>query len=361
EPVSSQTVSVLDAIASSGSEVPAYDAVTGALALDNDERPNGQISGHLELNFSAANGQPTVSLAAPALQWQTPLQLSADFTFRLLADGPLTLWRSDTGSEAVSFGLASGGRSFTLLSNASGGSEGSLDPTKALDDSALGWQSTEGKAVGSRAVIQGLPLAGTSWRPTATQEGQALKLLDLRVAGNQITANFAGGVSAVFAPQATGSAPTSTPIRPSVNVTRLGGYDNAVGFYLLDAITGEVDGRAPGDRGYLPAALARSEASGLLITPDQMPAYGGSVRFDDLPLDPNSNYGVLMLVKGERNRIFSSFAEANPGQKAQIISLASSADTVVLGFEDQRAAGKSDVDYNDAIVSISNVTVPLFF
>jgi hypothetical protein len=335
--------------------------VTGALALDNDERHNGQISGHLELNFSAADGQPTVSLAAPALQWQSPLQLSADFTFRLLPDVPLTLWRSDTGSEAVSFGLESGGRGFTLLSNASAGSEGSLDPSKALDDSAFGWQSTEGKAVGSRAVIQGLPLAGTSWRPTATQEGQALKLLDLRAAGNQITAKFAGGVSAVFAPQATGSAPSPAPILPSVNVTRLGRYDNAVGFYRIDKITGEVDGRAPGDRDYLQAALARSEASGLLITPDQMPAYGGAVRFDDLPLDPNSNYAVLMLVKGERNRIFSSFAAANPGQKAQIISLASSADIVVLGFEDQRVAGNSDVDYNDAIVSISNVKVPLFF
>ncbi|MCP9789043.1 FG-GAP repeat protein [Cyanobium sp. Maggiore-St4-Cus] len=363
EPVSSQTVSVLDAIASSGSQVPAYDAVTGALALDNDDSHNGQISGHLELNFSAANGQPTVSLAAPALQWQTPLQLSADFTFRLLPDVPLTLWRSDTGSEAVSFGLESGGRSFTLLSNASAGSEGSLDATKALDDSAFGWQSTEGKAVGSRAVIQGLSLAGTSWRPTATQEGQALKLLDLRVAGNQITAKFAGGVSAVYAPQATGSAPSPAPILPSVQIQRLGRYENAFGLYAVDSVTGLVDGLAPGHERYLQAALARSESSGLLLSSDRLPDFGKQVSFEDLPLDLNRAYGMLLLVDGDRQRIFSSFAGANPDGAAQMISLGSASNGLVVGFEDQSIAlgsGPTDHDFNDVIVTIRNVTVPLF-
>ena len=132
------------------------------------------------------------------------------------------------------------------------------------------------------------------------------------------------------------------------------------GFDLLDEITGSVDGLAPGDDGYLTAALARSEASGLLLQPDQLPAHGGEVRFEALPLNPNRNDGLLLLVDGDRNRIFSSFAAANPGSAARMISLGNSANGLVLGFEDQSAAlGPSDIDYNDVIVKISNVMVPL--
>jgi hypothetical protein len=359
--LASQTVSLLDAIAVSGAPVPAYDGVSGALALDQDARQNGQISGQLELNFTAADDQASVSLSAPTLRWQPSLQRADDLTLQFLEDLPLTCWRADTGSAAVSFGIESGGMSFILLGDALGGSNGSIDSSKALDDSASGWLSTEGRAVGSRAVIEGLPLTGTSWRPTASQDGRALDLLDLQIDGNQITAEFTGGVTAVFGQQGTGSAPTPAPILPSVQVQRLGGYANALGLYAVDAVTGLVDGLAPAEQGYLQAALARSEASGLLLRADQLPDYGKQVSFEHLPLDLNCEYGLLLLVEGDRNRIFSSFAAANPGQAAQMISLGNSANGLVLGFEDQSvASGISDIDYNDAIVTIRNVTVPLF-
>ena len=359
--VAAQTVSLLDAIAASGAAVPAYNGVAGALALDHDGNQNGQISGQLELNFTASAGQPSLSLSAPSLRWQPSLQRAEELAVQFLDAVPLTIWRADSGAGAVSFGLQSGDKTVTLLSDAIGGSAGSLSPDTALDDSASGWLSTEGKAVGSRGVIEGLALAGPSWRPTAIRDGQELELQDVQIDGNQITATFAGGVTAVFGQQGTGRAPAAAPIAPSVQVQRLGRYENALGFYALDTVTGAVDGLEPGDDGYLQAALARSKASGLLLTPDQLPAFGQQDSFETLPLDLNHAYGVLLLVEGDRKRIVSSFAAANPGGKAQMINLGSSSNGLVLGLEDQMVAeGSSDIDYNDAILTISHVTVPLF-
>ncbi len=167
----------------------------------------------------------------------------------------------------------------------------------------------------------------------------------------------------MFGQQGTVRAPSPAPILPSVQVQRLGRYDNSFGLYAVDAVTGLVDGLAPGDEGYLQKALARSESSGLLLSSDQLPDFGQQVNFDDLPLDLNREYGMLLLVEGDRNRIYSSFAAANPDGAAQMISLGNGANGLVLGFEDQSIAsgsGFTDSDYNDVIVTIRNVTVPLF-
>lgn len=53
---------------------------------------------------------------------------------RFLRDAPLTTWRSDSGSGKVSFGLRAGTTTQPLLSNAAGGSAGSINPTTALDN-----------------------------------------------------------------------------------------------------------------------------------------------------------------------------------------------------------------------------------
>ena len=359
--VASQTVSLLDAMANSGDPPPAYNAIPGALALDNDQRRNGKISAQLALSFTAQAGQPAVSLVAPELQWQSSLQLQPNFSLSFSNDEPFTLWRADNGgSGPVSFGLQSGSQTITLLSNAVAGSAGSITPDSALSGDAItGWRATEGLSVGSRGAVDGLALTGTTWTPTASRDGQQLALLDLSQEGNQITASFAEGVTAVFGLQSTGSAPTPTPIRPAVQVQRLAGYDNSLGFYALDSITGMVDGVNPGEAGYLQMALARSEASGLLLSAKALPAYGASQVYTDLPLDPNRNYGALLLVNGNRSRIYSSFAAANPGGAPQVISLGSSSTSLVLGFEDLPATS-GDMDYNDLVVNITNVSVPLF-
>jgi hypothetical protein len=208
--------------------------------------------------------------------------------------------------------------------------------------------------------VDGLALTGTTWTPTASRDGQQLALLGLSQEGNQITASFAEGVTSVFGLQSTGSAPTPTPIRPAVQVQRLAGYDNSLGFYALDSITGAIDGLLPGEAGYLQRALARAEASGLLLSPGELPAFGAAQLYTDLPLDPNRSYGALLLVDGDRSRILSTFAAANPESVAQVISLGTGSTGLVLGFEDQLANGSGcDADFNDLIVQITNVSVPV--
>ena len=357
----SQTLEILDARPGNGQAPLAYNAVPGALALDTDQRANGQIGLLLELRFTAANGEAAVSLAAPALQWQSALQLASDRTLQFSQDVPFTLWRADSGTAPVSFGLQGGGQSLILLRAATGGSSGSINPQSALSgDPLTGWRATEGIAIGARTAISNLALAGTAWTPTASRNGQALQLLGLSREGNQITASFAGGVTAVFGLQGSGQAPTATPIRSALQVQRLARYDNSLGLYALDdPITGRVDGLRPGEAGYLQKALARSEASGLLLTADMLPVYGASQRYSDLPLDPNRSYGALLLVNGDRSRLYSSFSAANPGGAVQVVNLGNSSTGLVLGFEDLSATN-GDADYNDLVVNITRVSVPLF-
>lgn len=220
-----------------------------------------------------------------------------------------------------------------------------------------GW-SGGGGAVGSRTILEELALAGINWRPTATRAGQALELLDLSLVGNQLSARFAGGVSAVIGQQSSGRAPTPTPIRPSLQVQRLGRNANGIGLYAVDDITGAVASLHPGDPGYLEAALRSSRDSGLLLSPDQLPAFGAQASITDLPIDPNRNYAFLLLVNNDPTQLFSSFAAANPGGHAQMINLGSSRNGLVVGFEDQsQAGGPFDGDFNDALIRISQVQV----
>lgn len=187
-----------------------------------------------------------------------------------------------------------------------------------------------------------------------------MALLNLAVDGNQVTASFSGGVSGVFW-QATGNAPSVVPTPAAVEVQRLAGYDNSLGFYTVDSITGNIEGLNPGDTGYLQAALARSKEEGLLLDAATLPAFGASASYNALPLDTRERYGLLLLQNGDESKIFSSFAGANPGGTTQMVSLSNSANNLVLGIEDiSVAGGNSDSDFNDVIVRIQNVAVQLF-
>ena len=355
---------MLDAIIPSGQTLPpAYDSVSGAVALDTDERHNGQILPMLELNFKAEADQPRLSLLAPELVWNPKVQRLDIDSLQFSQNGPLTCWRADSGSGLVTFGLQAGGTALTLLSDASGGSDGSINPDNALSTNpSLGWQSTEGKAVGSRAVVEGLNLLGNDWTPTASRDGQALQLLSINIDGNQITTQFSGGVSGVYW-QAIGSAPTPTPIRPAVAVQRLAAFNNSLAFYVVDSITGSVDGLNPGDAGYLQAALQRAEQDDLLLDASTLPAYGATATYTDLAIDTNRSYGVLLLQNGSRSTIFSSYSDANPGGVTQMVRLSNENNTMVLGIEDLAVAGNnsdSDDDFNDLILNITNVSMPIF-
>jgi len=333
-----------------------------SLHLDSDARTNQQASANLELSFKRNSALARVSLLGPNLTPEVSVQLLNGNQVQFAQNTPLTIWRADSDSGLVTFGLYSTtGNNITLITGASGGSTGSLNPTNAKDDNITGgWQSTEALAIGSRAITAVQNLSGQIWTPTASQNGAALALLNLAVDGNQVTATFTGGVTSVFW-QASGTAPALLPAPAAVEVQRLTSYDNTLGFYSVDSITGNVKGLNPGDTGYLQAALARSREEGLLLDARTLPAFGASATFNSLPLNTRERYGMLLLQNGDETMIFSSFAAANPGGYTQMVSLSNSPNGPVLGIEDGAlAGGRSDGDFNDLIVSLNNVSLALF-
>lgn len=231
------------------------------------------------------------------------------------------------------------------------------------DDPLTGWRSTEGRPVGGQAVDSpAVPLAGLAWTPTARRDGRPLALMELSVSGQEVRARFEGGVSLALW-QASGSAPTPVSVRPQVDVQRLAGYANDLGFYSVDDITGSVAGLNPGASGYLAQALARSRAEGLLLSADRLPAYGQAQSYQNLALDSQKSYGVLLLQNGSSEVMFSSFAAANPGGLAQMVSLGSGAAGLgmVLGIEDIAVGlAQSDRDFNDVLLKVTGVMVPIF-
>ena len=355
------TLAVLDAVVSGSSVPPAYDSDPAAYALDTDQRHNAQVSSQLTLDLMAEGTGPALFLSGPALHWSSPASITSSSSLSFDQTVNLSAWRADQGSGAVSFALVSGDRSISLLQNASGGKAGAITPDSALDPGSSGWRSTEGKAVGSQAALSNLNLTGSTWIPTASRDGQPLALQDLQVDSNWIHARFEGGVSLQLFLDAITSAPTPTPVRPQVDIQRLAGQNNAIGFYALDAITGAVDGLKPGDSGYLQAALRRSEAADLLLDANELPAFGQERTYRELALDPNQQYGVLLVVDGSREQLFSSFAAANPGGVPQMLTLGTGSNGMVLGIEDLSViGGRSDADYNDLIVRLGSINVALF-
>jgi hypothetical protein len=328
------------------------------LSLDHDASTNKQVKVNLELNLQPKDNEPLVSLLGPELNWPSTVQLVNSNQVRFQQDAPLTSWRADSGAGLVTFGLQSGSNNLTLISNAQGGSAGSLNSNNA--NGATSWQSTEGKAIGSRSITDGQNLKGSDWTPTASRGGVSLALLNLAVDGNQVTASFEGGVTGVFW-QADGNAPSLLPVPASVEVQRLAGYNNSLGFYSVDSITGMVAGLNPGDSGYLQAALARSQKEDLLLDARTLPAFGATSTFNSLPLDTRERYGVLLLQNGDETKIFSSFAAANEGGATQMVSLSDSSNSRVLGIEDLSVEkGLGDNDFNDIIVKIQGVSLGLF-
>jgi hypothetical protein len=354
------TLAVLDAVVSDSSVPPAYDSDPAAYALDTDQHQNAQVRSQLTLDLMAQGSDPALFLSGPAMRWSSPASITGGGSLSFDQTVDLSAWRSDQGSGAVSFALVSGDRRVSLLQNASGGRAGAITPDAALDQGISGWRSTEGKAVGSQAALSNLNLTGSTWTPTASRDGQQLALQDLQVDGNWINALFEGGVSLQLFLDAITSAPTPTPVRPQVDIQRLAGQDNGIGFYAVDSITGAVDGLNPTDIGYLQAALLRSEAADLLLEASELPAFGQERSYRELALDPNRQYGVLLLVDGSREQLFSSFAAANPGGAPQMMSLGSDSNGMVLGIEDLSViGGRSDRDYNDLIVKLGSVNVAL--
>lgn len=354
----SEIVIISDFVKSSQLE-SIVDPVTGIVRLDADNLSNNQIAARIQVNLNPSSSDARLELLGADTPTLSGFALTTAKSFSLQANSPLTVWRSDSGSGSVELSLQSdSGDSISLLSDASPGEFGSINPGSWQSN----WISTEGKTVGSQIAYQALYLANHAWTPVASRNGQALDLLDLSINGNQLTASFAGGVSAVIMLDSTPITPTQQLLHPEVTINRLAGYNNHLAFYKLDDVTGLVDGFAPSAEGYLDAALARAQNDGLYLNSEQLPGYGQTATYTNLNLDPNSAYGILCVINGNTNRIVSSFSDANPDGSTQFITLSSidSPGVITYGIEDIVGLG-SDRDFNDLIVSIKNSpSIPIF-
>lgn len=261
--------------------------------------------------------------------------------------------RVDSGGGLVNFGLSSGSNSVSLLQFANSASNGVL----TLDSiySGTSWTSSEGKSFGSSANVQ---VGAGTWTPTATRNGVNLELKDLVVNGNNVTALFADNVTGVLTLPGTGSADAT--INPVVTIQRLGAFNNALAFYEADRVTGAVVSGSttinPGTAGYLEAALANSKSKGTYLSASLLPSYQQSKVIDNIPLNPTSNYGILLIADSNESKLYSSYSAANSGGSSQFQSFGATNRGITIGIED---SPNFDFDYNDLIVTIaaSNVSV----
>ena len=261
--------------------------------------------------------------------------------------------RVDSGGGSVNFGLSSGSNSVSLLQFANSASNGVLTLDSIYNGTS--WSSSEGKSFGGSANVQ---VGAGTWTPTATRNGVNLELKDLVVNGNNVTALFADNVTGVLTLPGTGSADAT--INPVVTIQRLGAFNNALAFYEADRVTGAVVSGSitinPGTAGYLEAALANSKSKGTYLSASLLPSYQQSKVVDSIPLNPTSNYGILLIADGNESKLYSSYSSANSGGTSQFQSFGATNRGITIGIED---SPNFDFDYNDLIVTIaaSNVSV----
>ncbi|MCP9923393.1 metallophosphoesterase, partial [Synechococcus lacustris] len=261
--------------------------------------------------------------------------------------------RVDSGGGSVNFGLSSGSNSVSLLQFANSASNGVLTLDSIYNGTS--WTSSEGKSFGGSANVQ---VGAGTWTPTATRNGVNLELKDLVVNGNNVTALFADNVTGVLTLPGTGSADAT--INPVVTIQRLGAFNNALAFYEADRVTGAVVSGSitinPGTAGYLEAALANSKSKGTYLSASLLPSYQQSKVVDSIPLNPTSNYGILLIADGNESKLYSSYSSANSGGTSQFQSFGATNRGITIGIED---SPNFDFDYNDLIVTIaaSNVSV----
>jgi hypothetical protein len=145
----------------------------------------------------------------------------------------------------------------------------------------------------------------------------------------------------------------------SLRVSRLGMLNNSIAFYpVSDLLTGMItlDGKEylPTDSKYLYTALQLSKNNDLLINPLLMPAYQGSVDISLKNLDPSISHGLLLLVDGNQQNLFSSYSAANPFGASQFLSIATGDGSLMFGVEDLLSTSlASDRDFNDLFIQSS--------
>jgi len=323
---------------------------------------SGDATSSYQVNFRDINLADNAQLGLSYGTWSGPVAQQGSQLVLSQAQ-TVQVTRTDSGPGLVNFGVSNGATSRVLAFWALGAKSGSIQAEDLfLDDPSLNWQSTEGRSLGGAGSAW---VGAGNWTPTACLNGHDLKLESLQVNANGALARFAAGnpadpsddVLASFTLPGTG---TTTGAQSGVlTVRRLSGDANGFALYEADPITGAViDSRGrtllPGQIGYLKAALDNAHDLGLVLNSQDMPGFGQTSEFTDLPLHLGRNYGALILVNGSEQNLLSSFAAANCWGSNQTLTLVAPDRGVSFSFEDRLPwQWGYDRDFNDLIVTLT--------
>lgn len=323
---------------------------------------SGDSTSSYQVNFRGINLADKAALGLRYGTWTGPVAQSG-MTLQFSATQAVQAVRTDSGKGLVKLGLSNGATSKVLTPWAVGANSGSLQADDLfLDDPNLNWQSTEGRSEGGAGSAR---IKAGDWAPTASLNGRALTLVSLQTTSNGALARFAAGdpddpsddVLATFVLPNTGSSVSDQS--GVLTVRRLSGNADGLALYEADPVTGAVvnsKGKTflPGQIGYRRAALDNAKSLGLVLTAQDMPAFGQESVRTDLPLDLSRHYGALLLVNGSEHNLLSSYAAANNWRANQALSLIAPDRGVSFGFEDKRLfQWGNDRDFNDVIITIT--------
>jgi hypothetical protein len=145
----------------------------------------------------------------------------------------------------------------------------------------------------------------------------------------------------------------SGTVKANFTLNREAAYNDFVGFYKVDDVSGSVGGLKPGDAGYAQAAL-KARAGGI----DLQVANQGTGMFADKQLTGGAIWAPFLIVNGtvdevlngKTNQVYFNYLGANSDKVDHVRLLGNN----TFGFED--LSGGGDRDFNDVIVR-ANLTV----
>lgn len=150
-------------------------------------------------------------------------------------------------------------------------------------------------------------------------------------------------------------------------VFREAGYNNELGYFIVDDTSGIIDGKKPDEDGYLQLALQRAHmifpSGSYANTPDQSLSVVGGTTLVFFIVQNNTLMNLAQFnPKNELNKTplaFFSIDSLNPDGKDHFIGYISTEGTdpiTQFGFEDLTGGG--DSDYDDVVFNIHSVLQP---
>lgn len=144
------------------------------------------------------------------------------------------------------------------------------------------------------------------------------------------------------------------------------GFVNEVGVFVVDNEKGEINGIAPGQNGYLQAAMQRKQVLLSALTNNPSPGFN-SARL--LSFASNSYLNFYLVQDGSTDEVLTNLADGNPTPNVFFATNPANVDSfdhllfsnltngVSLAWED--SSGGGDKDFDDLVIKVSTSTQPL--